>query len=100
MTLRRRWDRFRIFCAHPCWYPVFAPGQQTAGSRLHGNHRARRTTVQPVQLSLMPDQLPAPSPDLIGQFPAPQVEAAMTLLALLIAKAAAAAAAGAEAAGE
>ena len=55
--------------------------------------------MQPVQLSLMPDQLPAPPPDLIGQFPAPQVEAAMTLLALLIAKAAAGAA-GAEAAGE
>jgi hypothetical protein len=56
--------------------------------------------VQPVQLSLMPDQVPAPSPDLIGQLPAPQVKAAMTLLALLIAKAAAGDAAGSEAAGE
>ena len=37
--------------------------------------------MQPVQLSLMPDQVPAPLPDLIGQFPAPQVEAAMALLA-------------------
>ena len=56
--------------------------------------------MQPVQLSLMPDQLPAPPLDLIGQFPAPQVEAAIALLALLIAKAAAAGAAGPEAAGE
>ena len=56
--------------------------------------------MQPTQLSLMPDQVPAPLPDLIGQFPAPQVEAAMALLAVLIARAAAAGAAGAEAAGE
>ena len=42
--------------------------------------------MQPVQLSLLPDQVPAPPPDLIGQFPAPQVEAAMTLLARLIAR--------------
>ncbi len=55
--------------------------------------------MQPTQLSLMPDQVPAPLPDLIGQFPAPQVEAAMALLALLIAKAAAGAA-GTGAAGE
>jgi hypothetical protein len=47
----------------------------------------------------MPDQLPVPPPDLIGQFPAPQVEAAMALLALLIAKAVGDAA-GSEAAGE
>ncbi len=56
--------------------------------------------MQPVQLSLMPVQVPAPPPDLIGQLPAPQVQAAMTLLALLIAKAAAGDAAGPEAAGE
>jgi hypothetical protein len=55
--------------------------------------------VQPTQLSLLPEQIPAPAPDLIGQFPAPQVEAAMALLALLIARAAAGAA-GTEAAGE
>jgi hypothetical protein len=53
--------------------------------------------VQPVQLSLMPDQVPAPPPDLIGQLPAPQVEAAMVLLACLITRAAAA---GAEGTGE
>ena len=55
--------------------------------------------MQPVQLSLMPDQVPAPPPDLIGQVPAPQVQAAMTLLALLMARAAGDAA-GSEAAGE
>ena len=43
--------------------------------------------MQPVQLSLLPDQVPAPPPDLIGQLPGPQVEAAITLLAGLIAKA-------------
>jgi hypothetical protein len=46
--------------------------------------------VQPVQLSLLPDQVPAPLPDLIGQLPGPQVEAAVTLLAGLIARAQAA----------
>jgi hypothetical protein len=51
--------------------------------------------VQPTQLSLLPEQIPAPVPELIGGFPAPQVEAAMALLARLIVKAAAAAA-GAE----
>jgi len=51
--------------------------------------------VQPTQLSLLPEQIPAPVPDLIGGFPAPQVEAAMALLALLIVKAAGTAA-GAE----
>ena len=55
--------------------------------------------MQPVQLSLMPEQTPAPVPDLIGGFPAPQAEAAMALLALLIAKAAAGAG-RTEAAGE
>ncbi len=45
--------------------------------------------MQPVQLSLIPDQVPAPPPALISQFPNPQVEAAVTLLACLIAKAAA-----------
>jgi hypothetical protein len=43
--------------------------------------------VQPVQLSLLPDQVPAPPPDLIGQLPRPQVDAAITLLAGLIARA-------------
>ena len=43
--------------------------------------------MQPVQLSLMPDQLPALLPALMGQLPAPQAEAAMSLLACLIARA-------------
>jgi len=46
--------------------------------------------VQPVQLSLLPEQVPALLPDLIGQLPGPQVAAAVTLLAGLIARAQAA----------
>jgi hypothetical protein len=44
--------------------------------------------VQPTQLSLMPDLLPAPPVAVIDQLPDPQVQAAMLLLARLIAKAA------------
>ena len=44
--------------------------------------------MQPTQLSLLPEQLPAPPQALIDQLPDPQVEAAMSLLACLIAKAA------------
>jgi hypothetical protein len=44
--------------------------------------------VQPVQLSLLPDQVPAPPLALIGHLPGVQVEAALVLLARLIAKAA------------
>jgi hypothetical protein len=44
--------------------------------------------VQPVQLSLIPDQAPAPPPAPAGQLPAPAVGAAIVLLADLIAKAA------------
>jgi hypothetical protein len=44
--------------------------------------------VQPTQLSLMPDQLPPPPAALVEQLPATQVEAAVGLLARLIAKAA------------
>jgi hypothetical protein len=59
--------------------------------RLHGSRRARRKTVQPaqpVQLSLMPEQVPAPPATLIVELPAPRVAAAMAQLATLIAKAA------------
>jgi hypothetical protein len=59
-----------------------------AGSRLHETRLPRRTIVQPVQLSLLPDQVPAPPPELIGQLPGSQVETATTLLAGLIARAA------------
>jgi hypothetical protein len=51
--------------------------------------------VQPVQLSLLPEQAPAPPPELIGQFPENAVAAAITLLAALIAKMAAPAGTGA-----
>jgi hypothetical protein len=44
--------------------------------------------VQPVQLSLMPDQMPAPPEALVEQLPAARVEVAVGLLARLIAKAA------------
>ncbi|MFI6690140.1 hypothetical protein [Streptomyces sp. NPDC050485] len=43
-------------------------------------------TVQPVQLSLLPEQLPTPPNQLIGQLPAPQLQEAITQLAHLIAK--------------
>jgi hypothetical protein len=43
--------------------------------------------VQPVQLSLLPEQVPALLPDLIGQLPPDDVAAAVTLLAALIARA-------------
>jgi hypothetical protein len=52
--------------------------------------------VQPVQLSLLPDQVPAPLPDLIGQLPQNDVAAAVALLAALIARVQAAGAAGAD----
>ncbi|GAA4264213.1 hypothetical protein GCM10022255_115770 [Dactylosporangium darangshiense] len=44
--------------------------------------------MQPVQLSLMPEQVPAPPATLIVQLPAGQVAAALALLAALIARAA------------
>jgi hypothetical protein len=43
--------------------------------------------VQPAQLSLLPDQVPAPPQDLLAQLPGSQVTAAITALASLIAKA-------------
>jgi hypothetical protein len=42
--------------------------------------------VQPAQLSLLPDQVPAPPAALLAQLPPTQVAAAITLLARLIAK--------------
>jgi hypothetical protein len=47
--------------------------------------------MQPVQLSLLPDQVPAPPPELLAQLPDADVAAAIALLAGLIAKAAPAA---------
>jgi hypothetical protein len=42
--------------------------------------------VQPVQLSLMPEQVPAPTPNVLAQLPDQQVAAAVAVLASLIAK--------------
>jgi len=42
--------------------------------------------VQPVQLSLLPEQAPPPPNQLIGQLPQPQLAQAVTQLAGLIAK--------------
>jgi hypothetical protein len=43
--------------------------------------------VQPAQLSLLPDQVPAPPPTLLAQLPEPWITEAITLLARLIAMA-------------
>lgn len=43
--------------------------------------------MQPAQLSLLPDQVPAPPPDLLAQLPREQVAAAIELLARLLANA-------------
>jgi len=88
---RRRWDRWRIYWPLLCWFRLFRPRAGVKGSRLHGSHRARRTSMQPAQLSLLPDQVPAPPTTLLGQLPEQQVAAAISLLARLIAKASAAA---------
>jgi hypothetical protein len=56
------------------------------GGRLHGSHLARRTPVQPVQLSLIPDQVPPPPDTLIAELPEARVAEAVDLLAALIAK--------------
>jgi len=42
--------------------------------------------VQPVQLSLLPDQVPPPPDTLIAELPEPQVAEAVGLLAALIAR--------------
>jgi hypothetical protein len=42
--------------------------------------------VQPVQLSLMPEQVPAPAPTLIAQLPDRQVAATVAVLAALMAR--------------
>jgi hypothetical protein len=96
---RRRWDRLRICCAQLCWLRIFSPALR-AGGRLHRRHRARRTTVQPTQLSLLPDQLPPPPAAGIDHLPDPQVQAATVLLARLIAKAAETTSAAEEEAGD
>ena len=44
--------------------------------------------MQPAQLSLLPDQVPAPVSNLLAQLPEPEVAAAIAELARLIATAA------------
>jgi hypothetical protein len=56
--------------------------------------------VQPVQLSLLPEQVPAPLPELIGQLPEDNVAAAVALLAAVIARAQTAASVTAQVAGD
>lgn len=72
------------------WLPVCAPASMPVVGRLRGSHRVRRTTVQPAQLSLMPEQIPAPLPEVIVSLPETGVTAAIMILARLIASAAAA----------
>jgi hypothetical protein len=43
--------------------------------------------MQPAQLSLLPDLVPAPPPSLTAQLPEPELAAAVALLARLIARA-------------
>lgn len=52
--------------------------------------------MQPAQLSLLPDQVPAPPTDLLAHLPHAKVAAALELLARLIAATAVAAATGEE----
>ena len=59
------------------------------GSRLHGSHRPRRTSMQPAQLSLPlpPDHAPETPPIAMIPLPESGLTAAITVLAGLIAKA-------------
>jgi hypothetical protein len=68
----------------------------TNGSRLRESHLPGRTIVQPVQLSLLPEEVPAPLPELTGQLPEEEVNEAVALLAGLIARTRAAREAGGE----
>jgi hypothetical protein len=74
-----------------CWPPArWCRRCPAAGrGRLHGSRRARRTTVQPVQLSLLPEQDPVPVRQALDHLPETETAEAIGLLAALIAKAAA-----------
>ena len=65
----RRSGRSAICWPHACWLPRFVFAPQPPWSRLHESHRARRTTVQPAQLSLLPEQVPAPAPMVLSSYP-------------------------------
>jgi hypothetical protein len=56
------------------------------GSRLHESHLPGRTIVQPVQLSLLPEEVPAPLPELVSRLPEEEVTEAVAQLAGLIAR--------------
>jgi hypothetical protein len=70
------------------WLPASAPASMPVADRLRGNHLARRTSVQPAQLSLMPEQIPGSPPEVILSLPETGVAAAIRILARLIAHAA------------
>ena len=66
-----------------CWPRVswWRRCQAVGRGRLHGSHRARRTTMQPVQLSLLPEQDPVPVPQALGHLPEAETAEAIRLLA-------------------
>ncbi len=86
---RRRWAGWETCWPRACWFRLFPDAARPAGSRLHGSHRPRRTPVQPVQLSLLPDLVPAPPVMLLAQLPDVHVAAAVMVLAGPITRAAA-----------
>src|SRR5260370_38220635 len=92
---RRRWAWSATCWPHACWFRGFPPAPEQGRSRLHGSHRARRTTVQPVQLSLLPEEYPAPPPMVFAQLPPERLAEAISLVAGLIARAAGPGAGGA-----
>ena len=91
-----RWAPRRTCLPWPCWFPLFAPVAGKNGSRLHESHLPGRTIVQPVQLSLLPEEAPAPLPELVSRLPEEEVTKAVTQLAGLIARMQAARGAGDE----
>src|SRR5689334_16401446 len=82
----RRWDHWRICWPRARWWVSWPGADALNRDRLRGSHRPRRTSMQPVQLSLIPDPHPRPA-TLVEQLPPEAVAAAVTLLARVIAKA-------------
>jgi hypothetical protein len=78
-----------ICCTHPrCWPPCVdanaaPPEIGCTAVILHGGRPCSLGSS-----SLLPDQVPAPPPDLLTQLPQPQLSASITLLGRLIAQAA------------
>jgi hypothetical protein len=92
---RRSSPRRRSFFTPTSWLPASATVLMPVVDRLRGTRRARRTTVEPAQLSLMPELVPASPPEVIVGLPERGVAAAIRILARLIAHAAATTLAGA-----